>query len=139
MVRLEAFDKSAEELEHETREHKALADQLSLLDEDEDVQPILPCRKRFVLHSSDQDGKSHKHDCDDWETSTAFTRFARKSGDAEAIRQLRYKYEDQYFAAGLVLGFSTHSRRNVEYGTKNQWLLVGLIRLDETRQGDLLT
>ncbi|VAV89164.1 hypothetical protein MNBD_ALPHA04-1442, partial [hydrothermal vent metagenome] len=47
---------------------------------------------------------------------------------------LREKYEDQYFKAGLALGFSTHSRRNVENNTDNQWLLVGLIRLDDTQQ-----
>lgn len=138
-IRLEALSKSKEELAHEMREHQKLADQLSLLEEDEEVQPLSPCRKRFILHWTDQDGKNHRHDCDDWETSTAFTRFARKSGDDEALRQLRCKYEEQYFAAGLVLGFSTHKRRNVEFGTKNQWLLVGLIRLDETGQGDLLS
>jgi hypothetical protein len=33
---------------------------------------------------------------------------------------------------GMVLAIGTHSRRD------QQWLLVGLIRLDESRQGDLL-
>jgi hypothetical protein len=59
-------------------------------------------------------------------------------GETEALRVLKEKYEEQYFAAGLVLGFSTHSRRNVEYGTENQWLLVGMIRLDFDSQGALL-
>ncbi len=137
-IRLEAFDKSAEELAHEAREHRALASQLSLFEEDGEVEPLAPCRKRFVLNWIDQDQKPHRHECDDWETSTAFNRFSQLYGDAEAVSELRKKYEEQYFEAGLVLGFSTHSRRNIEYGTSNQWLLVGLIRLDETHQGDLL-
>jgi len=54
-----------------------------------------------------------------------------------AIKYLKEKYEEQYLSAGLVLGFSTHSRRNIENATSNQWLLVGLIRLDETTQTQL--
>ena len=54
-----------------------------------------------------------------------------------ALKYLKQKYEEEYFEAGLVLGFSTHSRRNAEYRMRNQWLLVGLIRLDQTDQAQL--
>jgi len=64
----------------------------------------------------------------------AFNRFERQYGRQESVDILKAKYEEEYFNAGLVLGFSTHSRRNVEFGARNQWLLVGLIRLDETQQ-----
>ncbi|MBT6973473.1 MAG: hypothetical protein HOA08_01035 [Rhodospirillaceae bacterium] len=84
------------------------------------------------------DGKYHRHECDDWETSTAFNRFEREYGSQKALEFIRAKYEDEYFKAGLALVFSTHSRRNVTHGTKNQWLLVGLIRLDVDPQADLL-
>lgn len=134
---LKAHDKPQEDLEHETREHKKLADQGSLFDEDQKVEPFKPCRKRFVLDWVDQKSKPHSHVCDDWETVTAFERFERMYGEERALRELRLKYEEQYFEAGLVLGFSTHSRRNIEFATKNQWLLVGLIRLDETSQAQL--
>lgn len=136
-IRLSAHDKPKEDLEYETREHQKLADQGSLFEEDQKVKPFKPCRKRFVLNWVDKYSKSHNHICDDWETVTAFERFDRMYGEERALRELRRKYEQQYFEAGLVLGFSTHSRRNVEYGTSNQWLLVGLIRLDETRQDQL--
>lgn len=137
-VRLEAIAKSDQELADETLKHRALAAQLSLLEEDEQVQPMTPCRMQFDLHWQDQDGKSHKQECDDWETVAAFNRFERQYGETKAISYLKEKYEDAYFKAGLVLGFSTHSRRNIEYATRNQWLLVGLIRLDETQQQSLL-
>ena len=86
----------------------------------------------------DQEGKRRLHECDDWETSAAFNRFEREYGPKEAIQILKRKYEEEYFKAGLVLGFSTHSRRNIEFGDQNQWLLVGLIRLDESAQSSLL-
>lgn len=137
-IKLEAIAKSAEELASETMKHRQLADQLSLLDEDEPVEPLVPCRLQFILKWVDQDGNKHRQECDDWETVAAFNRFEREYGEARALEILREKYEEQYFKAGLVLGFSTHSRRNKEFGTRNQWLLVGLIRLDETAQGSLL-
>lgn len=136
-IRLEAIAKSPEEIANETEKHRLLADQLSFLEEDETVDPLVPCRMQFILHWIDQDGAAHRQECDDWETATAFNRFERMYGETKALITLREKYEQQYFEAGLVLGFSTHSRRNVEYGSKNQWLLVGLIRLDEEVQASL--
>jgi len=137
-ITLKAFPKTKTELADEAKKHGELAAQLSLLDGDEEVQPLTPCRMQFKLVWEDQMGRRHEHECDDWETATAFNRFDQKYDEAQAIQILRAKYEKQYFDAGLVLGFSTHIRRNIEYKTKNQWLLVGLIRLDETHQGDLL-
>jgi hypothetical protein len=136
-IELSANAKSQEELRDETLKHKELASQLSLLETDEEVEPLTPCRMAFRLKWTDQDGKKHNHECDDWETAAAFNRFENMRDEDWAITELKRKYEEQYFEAGLALGFSTHKRRNVEYGTTNQWLLVGLIRLDETNQGQL--
>ncbi len=137
-ITLHAHDKPLDDLEYETREHRKLADQGSLFEVDREVKPFVPCRKRFTLDWIDLNSKLHTHVCDDWETVTAFERFDRMYGEERALVELRQKYEHQYFESGLVLGFSTHSRRNIEYGMKNQWLLVGLIRLDETNQTQLM-
>ncbi|MEM6493573.1 MAG: hypothetical protein AAF650_04250 [Pseudomonadota bacterium] len=137
-LNLTAKPKSAKELTDETRKHEGLASQLSLLESDEDVAPLKPCRMAFRVSWTDQSGGKHTHENDDWETAAAFNRFERMYGEEKAIVALKEKYEQQYFEAGLALAFSTHSRRNIEYGTKNQWLLVGLIRLDESDQGQLL-
>lgn len=136
-VRLEAIQKSAQELLAETQKHKDLAAQLSLLEGDEEVEPLVPCRMQFVIHWKDQDGKRHRQECDDWETAAAFNRFDRMYGEERAIEILKEKYEEQYFKAGLVLGFSTHKRRNIENNATNQWLLVGVIRLDQSNQNSL--
>lgn len=128
--------KTDQEIYDERRKHAELANQMSLFDNT--AKPLEPCPIHFRLRWKDPDNKTREHDCDDWETSTAYIRFCREYGEAKAIEILKSKYEDEYFAAGLVLAFSTHKLRNVTRGTDNQWLLVGLIRLDDHPQGDLL-
>lgn len=122
-------------MEYERVRHAELANQLSIFDKT--AKPLDPCPIQFILKWKDADGKSRQHECDDWETSSAFMRFQREHGEERAIEILRDKYENQYFSAGLALAFSTHKRRNKMVAANNQWLLVGLIRLDENLQRDL--
>lgn len=129
-------EKSEGEIAEESAKHADLANQMSLFDTT--ATPLELCPIQFYAHWKDNEGKNHRHECDDWETSTAFNRFERRYGRQKALEIIRAKYEDEYFKAGLALVFSTHSRRNVTHGTKNQWLLVGLIRLDVDTQTDLL-
>lgn len=134
-IRLEAIPKDASEVADEEAKHEALAAQMSMFDET--AEPLRVCKMRFRVHWTDQSGKSRVHECDDWETSAAFNKFSFQYDERQAVQFLKEKYEEQYFKAGLALGFSTHSRRNVEYGMENQWLLVGLVRLNETTQQSL--
>ncbi len=131
-IELRAIEKTQAEIDDEAHKHRELADQLSLFDAT--AKPLKTCRMRFKVDWTDMEGKRHSHECDDWETSAAFNRFERQYGADDAIRFLKEKYEDQYFRAGLSMAFSTHKRRNIERGADNQWLLVGLIRLDEVVQ-----
>ncbi|MDJ0614172.1 MAG: hypothetical protein QNJ29_10890 [Rhizobiaceae bacterium] len=133
---LSARHKSPRDLTNERRKHKELASQMSLFDKP--TQPLEPCPVEFSVRWTDQSGKVRNHTCDDWETSTAYMRFLRMYGHEKAIRVLKQKYENEYFNAGIALAFSTHSRRNVTNNVENQWLLVGLIRIDDETQGDLL-
>lgn len=132
---LQAIAKTDKEIASETQKHGELANQLSMFDST--AKPLTPCPMRFVAKWRDQDGKDRTHECDDWETAAAFNRFERMYGRAGAVDALRTKYEDEYMRAGLALGFSTHKRRNAEFGTQNQWLLVAMIRLDEVIQPSL--
>lgn len=133
-IDLSWIEKTKEELDDERAKHAELANQLSLLGEP--AKPLVPCPVQFTVHWRDADGKNRKHECDDWETSSAFNRFERKFGRKEAVNTIQEKYMS-YHKSGLALAFSTHSRRNITHGTPNQWLLVGIIRLDEYNQGDL--
>lgn len=135
-IEIIATQKSQAELELEAQKHRELANQLSFFDQT--AEPLRPCRMHFRARWLDQDGKERNHECDDWETSAAFNRFEAGYGSNQAVQFIKQKFEEQYFNAGLVAAFSTHSRRNVEFGMANQWLLVGLIRLDETSQSSFL-
>ena len=131
--------KSDDELSEERIKHAELANQLSLLDKNE-APPLNPCPYRFTVRWTDNNHSDHNHTCDDWETSTAFFRRRRSLGtDNAALESLRETYEEQYMQSGMAMAFSTHSRRNITFGTENQWLLVGMIRIDESSQPDLLT
>ena len=136
IIQLMHEQKSIEELENERARHAELARQASFFDKT--AKPLALCPVQFSVKWRDPYGKTRKHECDDWETSRAYIKFQNEYGEQKAVEILKDKYENQYFKSGLALAFSTHSRRNVTYGTKNQWLLVGLIRLDENPQGDLL-
>lgn len=131
-----ATKKSDSEIRVEREKHADLANQMSMFDST--AKPLKICTYSFKARWSDQNGKVHNHECDDWETSAAYNRFEASYDCENALYYLKQKYEEQYFKAGLALAFSTHSRRNVEFGTKNQWLLVGMIRVDEETQGSLL-
>lgn len=134
-ISLSAIEKSERRLAKESERHRALSNQLSFFGNS--AEPLKLCPMSFVLSWTDQRNVQHRHECDDWETSSAFNRFEQTYGQKRAVEIIKEKYEQQYFNTGLVLSFSTHSRRNIECGTVNQWLLVGLIRLDDESQGHL--
>lgn len=121
---------------HDIRtKHAKLADQMSLFDAT--AEPLNPCPFEFKVDWIDQSSKRRSHTCDDWESVGAFFNFRSRYGEIEGLKILKDKYESEYFDRGLALAFSTHSKRNIHYDTPNQWLLVGLIRLDEDLQSDL--
>jgi hypothetical protein len=87
---LEAFAKTEDEIAQEAIKHGELANQLSMFDTT--AKPLIPCPMRFVAKWQDQDGKNRTHECDDWETSAAFSRFERLYGRVEALKPLRREY-----------------------------------------------
>lgn len=139
LLRPSAFEfswqkKSQGELVDERRKHAELARQLSMFDTH--AKPLEPCPYKFFVRWRDQDDKPRQHESDDWESTGAFWNFRNRYGEETALQTLKEKYENEYVPRGLALAFSTHSRRNTTHGTINQWLLVGLIRLDEDKQPD---
>ena len=76
-------------------------------------------------------GKTHSHTCDDWETATAFSRRRDRLGEVDALKSLKDTYEQDYLRKGMRFALGTHSRRD------QQWLLVGVLRVDEQTQQEL--
>lgn len=127
--------KTDRDIDEDRQKHAELSRQLSFFDSE--AVEFDPCSYSFRLRWTDQDGAPHDHEMDDWETIGAYSRFESAYGEPRALEILKRKYEEERFGAGLVLAFSTHKRRNITVGSKNQWLLVGLLSLEENQQSDL--
>lgn len=69
--------------------------------------------------------------CGDWETSATFWKLRRDYGEEHALGHLKQTYEEEYFSKGMALALGTVAKR------AQQWLLLGIIRLDEARQSPL--
>ncbi len=128
-VRLSWKRKSDAELVAETRKHADLVRQSSMFDPS--ATPLRPCPYEFSFRWTCETGKTHVHACDDWETSTAFFRRRQAHGEIGALKSLRETYEGEYMKRGMRFALGTHSRRDT------QWLLVGVIRVDDLSQPEL--
>jgi hypothetical protein len=121
--------KSDSEMEDErVRRTKTLA-QGSLFDQE--LTAIEPCPYNLSVAFQDGGGP-HEMTCGDWETAAAFFKLRRSYGDVGALEHLRATYEERYFTNGVALALGTVKKR------PQQWLLLGIIRLDETKQPLLL-
>jgi hypothetical protein len=98
---------------------------------DQELAAIEPCPYDLTLRFEDGAGK-HEMVCGDWETAAAFFNLRRTLGDEGALEHLRSTYEESYFKRGVALALGTVKKR------PTQWLLLGIIRLDETSQPTLL-
>jgi hypothetical protein len=98
---------------------------------DRELETIEPCPFDLSLAFEDGDGK-HEMICGDWETAAAFFNLRRGYGEQAALEHLRSTYEDEYFTRGVALALGTVKKR------PSQWLLLGIIRLDEATQPILI-
>lgn len=118
--------KSPSEIANEQRAYAAAASQLSLLDQE--LRALEPCPFAFQFDYTTEDRKQHAATCDDWETSATFYKWERELGRESALAQMQQTFNVRYPHDGMVFAMGTHSRR------PEQWLLVGVIRLDRVKQ-----
>jgi hypothetical protein len=117
--------KSAKDIDDEREGYRLAARQMSMLDKDlEALQPI-PYDFEFVYE--DVAGK-HKMQCGDWETSAAYWNISKSHGERAALDHLSKTYNEEYPSKGMVFAMGTLKKR------PSQWILLGVIRLDETPQ-----
>jgi len=121
--------KTPEQIREERQAYEEAARQTSFLDPD--LKALDPCPFAFHFDWTDADGKSHKATCDDWETAVMFYR-RRQTMDAKAaLEGMDRVFNEHYPARGMAFAMGTHSRR------AEQWLLVGVLRLDRVTQSSL--
>jgi len=95
---------------------------------DKELAQLQPCPFDIRIEFDDAGGH-HDMACSDWETGAAFFNLRTTLGDEGALERLRVTYETQYAAAGgVAVALGTVKKR------PQQWLLLGVLRLDETRQ-----
>jgi len=117
--------KSASDLDEEREGYRFAARQMSMLDEELDVLEPIPYEFEFAYE--DEAGK-HKMQCGDWETSAAFWNISRDYGEKGALDHLLTTYNEDYRSKGMVFAMGTLRKR------PKQWILLGVIRLDESQQ-----
>jgi hypothetical protein len=88
---------------------------------------LQPVPNDFEFLYEDAVGK-HRMQCGDWETSAAYWNISRSHSDREALDHLSKTFNEEYPAKGVVFAMGTVKKR------PTQWILLGVIRLDEMRQ-----
>jgi hypothetical protein len=121
--------KTGEQIGNERQAYEAAAQQKSFLDPD--LVALNPCPYAFHFDWVDADGKPHESTCDDWETAATFYRRERRVGREAALASMDETFNRDYPARGMAFAMGTHSRR------PKQWLLVGILRLDQVPQTSL--
>ncbi|HEV2363344.1 MAG TPA: hypothetical protein VGS12_04005 [Caulobacteraceae bacterium] len=104
--------------------------QTSLFDPELSKLELCPYDLRVAF---DDAAGAHDMACSDWESSAAFFNLRRRLGEKGALNHLRATYEEAYaVAGGVALALGTVKKR------PQQWLMLGVLRLDETVQQRLL-
>lgn len=118
--------KTPSELASEQQAYRLAASQTSLFDKE--LAELQPCPFSFKFTYEDEAGVAHTSTCDDWETAAMFYNFEKRIGEKAALEAMRKTFEEDYPAKGMAFAMGVHSRR------QEQWLLVGVLRLDEPQQ-----
>jgi hypothetical protein len=118
--------KKDREIERERTAYQAASKQLSFLDKE--LAALSPCPYEFKFKYETQDDIAHEATCDDWETTAMFYNLERRYGAERALNEMNRIFNTTYPTKGMAFAMGTHSR------FPDIWLLVGVLRLDQTDQ-----
>lgn len=97
---------------------------------DEDLATLDPSPFEFRFEFED-DGGRHDYESGDWETHAMFWRERRRTSEAEALSWMQVTFNEEYPKSGIVFAIGNQAKR------PQTWQLLGVLRLDETAQGEL--
>lgn len=134
LVRPENFEfvwkrKPAAEIEADRLKRARTLSQGSLFDKE--LAAIEPCPFDIRMKFTDATGR-HDMACGDWETAATFFKWREEYGEESALQRLKARYEGEYAEAGVAFAFGTMAKH------PTTWILLGIIRLDESSQMKLL-
>ncbi len=121
--------KPPEVIAAEREGYRLAARQTSMLDKE--LEAFEPVPYAFVFTYKDAAGK-HTMRCGDWETSATFWRLSKAYGEPAALDHLSKTFNEEYPRKGMVFAMGTIRKR------PKQWMLLGVIRLDEMRQASFI-
>lgn len=121
--------KSAGRVEEERAAYRAAASQTDIFDQE--LAALDPSPFEFRFQFEDEDGP-HNYANGDWEAHAMFWRETRRTSETEALRWMQGRFNDEYPAAGMVFAIGNLAKR------PHTWQLLGVLRLDEPRQGELI-
>ena len=127
-IRFSIRAKKPGEIESEREAYKRAARQTSLFDKE--LAELDPSPLHFRFQFEDTAGK-HTYENGDWEAHAMFWRERQRSGEAEALRWMMEIFNEVYPKKGMAFAIGNQAKR------PQVWQLLGVIRLDETAQGEL--
>lgn len=134
LIRPESFSfgwraKTPSKLEAEKSARDKTLAQGSLLERE--LAVLEPCPYDLIVSFTDASGP-HRMQCGDWETPAAFFKWKNLYGEAEALKKLKDKYENEYARNGVAFAMGTMNRY------PKTWMLLGIIRLNHSDQLKLI-
>ena len=120
--------KSKEAIEEAREAFQRAARQASMFDKE--LAELEPTPYEFRFRFEDDDGK-HNYENGDWETHAMYWREEKRRGDEAARKWMEETFNYVYPRKGMVFAIGNQAKR------PQTWQLLGVIRLDEAKQGEL--
>ncbi len=98
---------------------------------EQELAILEPCPFDIFVSFTDGSGP-HRMQCGDWETPATFFKWRRDYGDEGALQRLKTRYETDYPKGGVAFAMGTMAKY------PKTWMLLGLIRLDDSPQLKLI-
>lgn len=121
--------KSRTEIEEDREAFRLAARQTSMFDKDLSELEPSPYDFRFKF---EDDGGNHDYQNGDWEAHVMFWKECNRTSAARALEWMDETFNRDYPKRGMVFAIGNQAKR------PQTWQLLGVIRLDEPRQGELL-
>ena len=121
--------RTSDQIEAQKTAFRRAARQLSFLDSE--LQELEPSPYDFRFRFEDDSGR-HDYACGDWEVHAMFYKERRRTNEASALMWLNETFNERYPKLGMAFALGNMASR------PQTWQLLGVLRLDDAPQTELL-